>query len=217
MSIVGIVAPTATVQGASASAVTICSNALSLLGESPILSLLDSTQRARQCNNHYAIARDATLMAHPWNFAKLSRTLVQGSTAPTIKYSAAFTLPSDYLRMVEVLPRLTDYEVMGADLQTNENAIDIIYIQRVTDVSRYSPMFVEALEHKIASLIAPVLKSDHKIADRMQALFRDIITRAKIVDGQEEATVAIEADDLIDARLRLGSTGPKAVTDGFPL
>jgi len=52
-----------------ATAVSICSNALRKLGDDPITSLTDDTERARLCNAFYEPTRDAVLRSHPWNFA----------------------------------------------------------------------------------------------------------------------------------------------------
>ena len=52
-----------------ATEVSICANALRRLGDDPITSLTDDTERARLCNAFYEDARDACLRSHPWNFA----------------------------------------------------------------------------------------------------------------------------------------------------
>jgi len=52
-----------------ATEVSICSNALRRLGDDPITSLTDDTERARLCNAFYQDSRDLVLRSHPWNFA----------------------------------------------------------------------------------------------------------------------------------------------------
>ena len=52
-----------------ATEVSICSNALRKLGDDPITSLTEDTERARLCNAFYNTARDSLLRSHPWNFA----------------------------------------------------------------------------------------------------------------------------------------------------
>ena len=52
-----------------ATEVSICSNALRKLGDSPITALTEDTERARLCNALYEPARDSLLRSHAWNFA----------------------------------------------------------------------------------------------------------------------------------------------------
>ena len=52
-----------------ATEVSICSNALRQLGDDPITSLTDDTERARLCNALYPDARDSVLRSHPFNFS----------------------------------------------------------------------------------------------------------------------------------------------------
>ena len=65
-----------------ATEVSICSNALRRLGDDPITSLTDDTERARLCNSFYPDARDAVLRLHTWNFAVTRASLAQLAAAP---------------------------------------------------------------------------------------------------------------------------------------
>ena len=62
--------------------VDIASNALHEIGEKSITSLDDDSDRARLVKQFYAVTRDATLRAHPWNFATTRRSLAQETAAP---------------------------------------------------------------------------------------------------------------------------------------
>ena len=78
-----------------ATEVSICSNALRRLGDDPITSLTDDTERARLCNAFYVPARDLVLRSHPWNFAVTRATLAQLSDTPAYEYSYQYALPND--------------------------------------------------------------------------------------------------------------------------
>ena len=80
-----------------ATEVSICANALRRLGDDPITSLTDDTERARLCNAFYAPARDLVLRAHPWNFAITRATLAQLSDTPAFEYSYQYALPTSPL------------------------------------------------------------------------------------------------------------------------
>ena len=78
-----------------ATEVSICSNALRRLGDDPITSLTDDSERARLCNAFYEDARDACLRSHPWNFAITRASLTQLSDSPVYGYDYQFALPTD--------------------------------------------------------------------------------------------------------------------------
>ena len=50
-------------------AVSICADALILLGASPISSFNDGTDEANTCDRLYSDTRDMTLSMYPWSFA----------------------------------------------------------------------------------------------------------------------------------------------------
>ncbi len=85
-----------------ATEVSICSNALRRLGDDPITSLTDDTERARLCNSFYPDARDAVLRLHTWNFAATRASLAKLATAPAYGYANQFSLPSDCLRVLSM-------------------------------------------------------------------------------------------------------------------
>ena len=87
-----------------ASEVDICSYALRLIGDQPITAMTDNSDRGRLCNSVYALTRDATLRAHPWNFATyraaLATATIKTGTNPVItslpafEYTQAYVLPN---------------------------------------------------------------------------------------------------------------------------
>jgi hypothetical protein len=87
-----------------ATEVSICANALRRLGDSPIVSLTDDTERARLCNAFYSEARDDVLRSHPWNFSITRQQLSQLSATPLYQYSYQYALPTDpfCLRVLEM-------------------------------------------------------------------------------------------------------------------
>ena len=87
-----------------ATEVSICSNALRRLGDDPITSLTDDSERARLCNSFYSDARDSVLRSHPFNFSITRTTLAQLSTAPTYGFAYQYALPTNpyCLRVLEM-------------------------------------------------------------------------------------------------------------------
>lgn len=94
--------------------VQIVNFALTLLGESRILSLDDNLKQAREAKAIYAMDRDALLAAHGWTFANARAILPALAAVPLFEYSTAFALPDDCLRVNFIGDRyvgldLTDY------------------------------------------------------------------------------------------------------------
>jgi len=180
---------------------TICSNALGLLSEAPILSLLDESVRANHCNNFFAITRDALLEDHPWNFASGRVQLVAVSTpTPIFAYSYTFQLPTDYLKVQEVSPSYIEYAIEADRLLADASKVAIAYTRRLTDYSKYSPLFILALQYKMAALMAPLLKQDYKLATLYEQMYDLWIKRAKIADAQASRSKEATSDDLITVR-----------------
>ena len=87
-----------------ATEVSICSNALRKLGDDPITSLTEDTERARLCNAFYESSRDSLLRSHPWNFAITRATLAKLSSTPAYGFAYQYALPTDpyCLRVLEM-------------------------------------------------------------------------------------------------------------------
>ena len=88
-----------------ASEVEICNEALTALGENPILSLTDNSKAARLCNLKYANKRDYLLRRYLWNFAVKRITLAPDVATPEFEFSAQFTLPVDCIQFRKCICR----------------------------------------------------------------------------------------------------------------
>lgn len=175
-----------------ATEVSICSNALRRLGDSPITTLSDNTERARLCNAFYADARDAVLRSHPWNFAITRATLAQLSSTPAYGYSYQYALPTDpyCLRVLEM--EYSDYKFKiensateGRVLLTDESEAKILYIAKVTDPTKFDAMFVDTLTAKLAVDLAYPVTNSVQFQAQMQKLYQLKLSEARSIDGQE--------------------------------
>ena len=190
-----------------ATEVSICSNALRRLGDDPITSLTDDTERARLCNGFYVPARDAVLRAHPWNFAITRATLAQLSTAPAYQYSYQYSLPTDpyCLRVLEMeyqdyIFKVENSATEGRVLLTDESTAKILYIARVVDTTQFDAMFVDVLTAKIAADLAYPITNSVKLQEQMYKIFQLKISEARSVDGQEGFIDDLVSDTFTDFR-----------------
>ena len=175
-----------------ATEVSICANALRRLGDDPIVSLTDDTERARLCNAFYSEARDDVLRSHPWNFAITRQQLSQLSATPLYQYSYQYALPTDpfCLRVLEM--EYSDYVFKiehlagtGRVLLTDEGTAKIIYIARITDTAQFDPLFIDTLTAKMSVDLAYPVTGSVQLQQNMQKLFESKLREARSVDGQE--------------------------------
>jgi len=114
--------------------ITVCNGALALIGESSI-SDFTSTDKAIICGNIYPKYANMLLAMHTWRFARKKSGTLAAATAPDNAYTLAFTVPSDFLLLVNAYnsgdasakPLVQGYERFGPDIYTNETALFIDY------------------------------------------------------------------------------------------
>ena len=85
-----------------ATKVSICSNALLLLGDKTINSLDEGTDRASLASNLYDSVRDSLLRSHPWNCA-VKRVILAPDTETPPVVAALATIDPDTLSPREAL------------------------------------------------------------------------------------------------------------------
>lgn len=159
-----------------ASVVDIVNLALARLGDSATVTSIDPPEgsaQAEQAKRFYPIARDNLLELHPWNFATKRISLAATSDIAPDAWAFTYSLPSNYIRALAVYPEETNSE---ADQQpfiietnqagqlvlfTNVENATLKYISLITDTTKFSPLFVNALSFMLASYLAgSLIKGD---------------------------------------------------------
>ncbi|MEE9351523.1 MAG: hypothetical protein V3U78_04630 [Thiotrichaceae bacterium] len=184
-----------------ASEVDICNIALSELGEEPIIALSEDSKAARLCNLFFADTRDMVLREHPWNFAIKRASLARLLDNPIYEFDAQFQLPSDYIRIVKIEDDHLDFRVEGSKLLINTNSVKIEYTSRITDTAAFDPLFVEALALRLAEKMSYNLADNNALSQFFEQKYRQKMSLAKTIDGQEGIPRSIQSDDWINARL----------------
>jgi hypothetical protein len=124
------------------------------------------------------------------------------SSPPLFGWDFQYQLPADYLAMQETNPLQLDYDIEDPLLLTNEPNVGLVYTARITDPSRYSSMFVMALELSMAAIMALPLTGDLSKASAFTAEKATIILRAKVLDAQDQPVEKIPEEDMIVFRNR---------------
>jgi len=190
-----------------ATEVSICANALRRLGDDPITSLTDDTERARLCNAFYSDARDAVLRSHPWNFAITRATLAQLSDTPAYGFNYQYALPTNpyCLRVLEMeykdyIFKVENVATHGRVLLTDEGTAKILYIARITDTTLFDAMFVDTLTAKLAVDLAYPVTNSMQVQTNMQKLYQLKLSEARSIDGQEGFIDDLVSDTFTDFR-----------------
>lgn len=183
------------------SVIDICNSALDKVGQAPIMSLTDGNKAAKLCNRNWPLVRDKVLRACGWNFATKRAVLAPSVTAPAWGFGKSFPLPTDLLRLVEVLDHTTDeYQVEGRSILANDSVLYIRYVTRIEDPNLYDSMFCDSAALALAiELCEPMTQSTSKL-QALVNLYDESITAAKSADAQENPPAQFEEDSWIAVR-----------------
>lgn len=180
---------------------SICNSALIKIGVERITALSEDSKAGRACNEQYEKLRDEVLASHPWNFAIARAEIAEVDADLAFGYDYIYQLPSDCLRVLEMDP---DYEYKIEEnryLVTDTSGdVHIRYIKKITDTSKFSPVFCEALALRIASELAYYMTNSATLAESMMKAFEKKIAEARSFDAQEGTPDRIIADEWLNSR-----------------
>jgi hypothetical protein len=185
-----------------ASFVEITSNALRLLGDDPITSLTEDSERARLVNALYEEVRDEVTRAAMWNCAKDRQVLASLATTPAFGWSFYHQLPSTCLRVVDVLSGdiRVEHELEGRKLMTDESSVNLIFLKKITDPNDMDSLFVGAYTAKLAAELAEAITGSRSLAEQMWQLYERKVREARTIDSQEGTVANLDIQQLVDAR-----------------
>ena len=185
-----------------ATRVSICSNALLLLGGKTINSLDEGTDRASLASNLYDSVRDSLLRSHPWNCAVKRVILAPDTETPAFDYSAQFTLPGDWLKTISVGPDgyEVDYKHESGKVLANGTSLALRYISRNDNEATWDSMLVHAMELKMAAEMAYPITGSASMADLMNGKLLQHLKAARAVDGQDDPPQTLGDFRLLNAR-----------------
>lgn len=186
----------------------ICNLALTRLGHFEITALSENTKAGRLCNRHYALCRDSTLRAHPWNFAIRRVDLAVSSDTPAFEYTYQLALPADFLKVIrtedESANYVDEYRIEGSSgglmLLSNSDTVAIEYIAKVTDVAQFDALFVDVLAQKLAMELCVPLTDNATLYKNISEIYQTKLREARTVDAQEGTPRNIIADEWVMAR-----------------
>jgi len=142
----------------------ICNQALARAGSTRINDLeKDGSVPAIHCRTHYEPTRDSLLRLHWWRFARARAELSQDTVDPDFEWDNQFILPTDFMRFRSIFEETNStsksrrHSIEGDRLLTNLDEVSLRYIKKVTDASKFDPLFVEVLVLLLAKKLIPIL------------------------------------------------------------
>ena len=176
-----------------ASVVQLCNMALSHIGSDARVTSIsppDGSVEAGHCATFYDLARTEMLEPGTWAFS-LKRAALAQRTNDSDAWAYAYAKPSNCLRALRILrPTMgvtvfnqdtvtahiddsdsAQFEIEGDVVYSNEPSAVLVYVQDVTDSTKFPPTFTAALSFLLAGYLAgPIVKGNEgaKLGDGMR-------------------------------------------------
>ena len=165
-----------------ATSISMCSNALLLIGHGTISSFTEGSSGSKVASNLYGTTYENLLTLSRWRFAIAKRDLGRLTATPLNEWTYAFQLPSDYLVAIKVYPQ-SDYEIYEDKLYSNltEVALDFVF---KPDESRLPPWFVKMMEFALAAQFAIPITDNSAKAEAYRSQYEEQYKKARFIDAQ---------------------------------
>ncbi|MGN6123236.1 MAG: hypothetical protein ACTHOJ_09810 [Sphingomonas oligoaromativorans] len=156
----------------------------------------DDTHLGRSVAAVWDEVRQAALRDHPYNFARKRANLpAQALVAPPIGWKYSFRLPTDCLRLIDLLTRhdREHYAIEGGCiLWSNPGPLPILYIADIVEVALWDSLFVEAFASRLAFQIADRITGDRGRKSDAWNAYLSALSQAKRVDARETPRIEEE-------------------------
>lgn len=185
-----------------ATAVSICSNALLMLGAQTINDLEENTDRARLAANLYPSVRDSMLRSHPWNCCIKRELLAPLVDKPAFGWQFQFSLPGDYLRVINVTTGgyPIHYGIEGQKILADAASIELLFVFRNETEATWDSALVEIMTLAMAAKMAYAITSSTSEKQARENELEFALRKARAVDGQEEPPQTFGDFPLLGAR-----------------
>ena len=178
--------------------ISMCSNALLLIGHGTISSFTEGGAGAEVASNLYDSTYENLLTLHRWRFAMAKAQLARLTSTPLNEWSYAFQLPSNYLVVIKTNPNI-DYEIYEDKLYANVQEVAIDYLFKVNE-TRLPPYFIKLVEFHLAAQFAIPVTDNSTKAEEYRKMYEDQLRRAKFIDSQARPNDAVVDSPFVEVR-----------------
>jgi hypothetical protein len=154
----------------------------------------DTKREAILCRLHYEQTFKALTRSWLWWFAKARQQLSQDTETPAFQWSYQYTLPTGFLRPILVYDgsdlnegkTYYSYELEGRKLLIDESTVYMKYVQWVSDVPSWDPLFVEVGVLQLASKLSIGLGRDLKVKADIKEDIMLLMPKVRAMQRNEE-------------------------------
>lgn len=183
-----------------ASKIDLINSALVLIGDKPLNSLTEDRRAAVAALAIYSDVFEGELNKHRWGFARTIASLNLLAAKPKIAtFNYAFQLPTDLLVAVRLIPNEYDYKRYGYEIYSNQPAVQLDYIRKVTEAELPS-YFVRLMTYALARDLSIAIRDE---SDRFQAMdirYKEEARNARFQDSAEFPQEPIQDVPFISVR-----------------
>jgi hypothetical protein len=197
-------------------ALSICSDALLMLGAKPISSFDEGTDEASVANRLYPDIKDQALLMYPWSFSYKKTSIARLITTPINEYRYEYQLPGDRLTSPRAIydtsatniPPRKEYRIIGDKLLTDYEQVYIDYQYSVPEFEMPS-YFVQLLKYMMTWHLALPITDQTDKSQYWQSVATGspaengrggYLRQAMNIDGAGNPTNAINDFSLISVR-----------------
>lgn len=157
-----------------------------------------TSKHAQVMREHYDAVVQFVLTMSNWRFNTAKRSLNKLSGAPINRWSTAWELPEDFLKLLTTWPP-SNYELANRQILSNENTrLDIDY-QRMIQEGYWPPWFLRLVVAELVIRTCKGITGDEpdkgmyveRAAAESQAYFQD---------SQQQPNQTMQSNDFIDCR-----------------
>lgn len=177
-----------------ASQVSVVNLALTKLGQDRAINIADDVESVRVMRSLWDLAVDCVLADHPWRFAIKRTTLPALADEPEgSDWARQFQLPEECLRLVQVqedwafyTSDMPGFTLEGSVILTNEEApLFVRYVQRISNVGLWPPMFARAVAMRLAADASEKLTGNNTKGEKAEMEYQATVARAKKINAIE--------------------------------
>lgn len=195
---------------------SICSDALIMLGASPLSSFSDGTDEAQVADRLYDDVRDTIIMQYPYSWTIQKTKIARLADTPINEWKYKYQLPGDMLGNPKAVfntssvgaTSIRDFEIYSAGLYTNLEDVWIDY-QYLPEPAEFPPYFVRLLKTALAAEFAEPITDQITKADYFHSKaygapsdnMRGGLVRVAInIDGADQPSKSIQEFPISDIR-----------------
>lgn len=164
----------------------------------------EANKASRIFGQIYAPLRDDVLRSHLWRFARKRAILAPLTTTPSFDGGKYFQYPDDCLRIIGTND---DYTYSGArwfregdKILADTDVLYLVYLEKVTDVARFDPSFVNALACRLAMESVMSITKDSGMKQYLEKEYDKAIIRAAHNSATEQDGSKFISEAFIGAR-----------------